>query len=155
MKVRNNDLGPGEEVVKIWTRFIDSGWRVTIPKPIRRTLGWKIGRDVCVHWDGFELTICCPKIGCIQCPDISRVGALGKVLIPPKVREEARLYPGQLLSFTLHGNQIIVRPEEQQVRCGACGSELDVGQVLPNVHLCRFCRDKLEAAALESMREAL
>jgi len=83
------------------------------------------------------------------------VGALGKVLIPPRVREEARLYPGQVLAFTLHGNQIIVRPEEQQVRCGACGSELDVERVLPNVHLCKLCRDKLEAAALARFRQAL
>ncbi|MGI6620956.1 MAG: hypothetical protein ACOX35_05835 [Bacillota bacterium] len=140
--------------MKTWRRLIDSGWRVTIPKPIRNSLGWKIGTEVCVHWDGFEITICCPKMGCVKCPDISRVGALGKVLIPPRVREEARLYPGQVLSFSLQGNQIMVRPEEQQFRCSACGSECEVRQVLPNVHLCKLCRENLEAAALKSVRGA-
>ncbi|HHY12921.1 MAG TPA: hypothetical protein GX529_09880 [Firmicutes bacterium] len=134
-------------------RFIDSGWRITIPKSMRLKLGWQVDTVVCVHWDGFELTICNPKTGCAKCPDISRVGALGKVVIPPKVREEARLYPGQILSLVLQGSKIVVAPEEKQLRCSACGSESDVKRILANVHLCKKCRDDLKAAALRSMNQ--
>ncbi len=134
-------------------RFIDSGWRITIPKSIRSVLGWEIDTVVCVHWDGFELSICRPRVGCVECPDITRMGALGKVVIPPKAREEAGLYPGQILSLVLRCKKIIVTPEEKQLRCGACGSENDVKRILPNVHLCATCRKNLESAALRTKKQ--
>jgi bifunctional DNA-binding transcriptional regulator/antitoxin component of YhaV-PrlF toxin-antitoxin module len=135
-------------------RFIDSGWRVTIPKTMRERLGWHIDTIVCVHWDGFELTICNPRAGCVKCPDITRIGALGKVVIPPEVREEARLYPGQILSLSLQGKKIIVMPEDKQLRCSACGSEFDVKKILDNVHLCRTCREDLEKVVLRKTHES-
>jgi len=135
-------------------QFIDSGWRVTIPKSMRKQLGWTVDTVVCMHWDGFEITVCNPRIGCQRCPDISRVGTLGKVVIPPRVREEANLYPGQVLSLSIRDNKIIVSIGEEQIRCSACGSEVDVKQVLSNVHLCRNCRDNLHAVALKAKNQA-
>jgi bifunctional DNA-binding transcriptional regulator/antitoxin component of YhaV-PrlF toxin-antitoxin module len=133
-------------------RFVDSGWRLTIPKAMRQSLGWAENTLVCLHWDGFEITIKAPFAGCSKCPDISRIGALGKLVIPQRVREEAGLYPGQILTLAIEDRQVIVSTGDKQVRCRACGSELDVRKVLPNVHLCTTCRDKLQSAAGKSRK---
>ncbi|HHY16864.1 MAG TPA: AbrB/MazE/SpoVT family DNA-binding domain-containing protein [Firmicutes bacterium] len=128
-------------------RFIDSGWRLTIPKPMRQSLRWTENTVVCLHWDGFEITIRAPHVGCGKCPDISRVGALGKIVLPPRVREEAGLYPGQILTLATQNDEVIVSADDRQVRCSACGSEFDVRAVLPKVYLCTRCRDALQSAA--------
>ncbi|HHY69246.1 MAG TPA: hypothetical protein PLB36_06440 [Bacillota bacterium] len=133
------------------TRFIDSGWRITIPKDMRELLGWTQDTLLCVHWDGFEISVKAQRPGCGDCPDVSRMGALGKIVIPHRVREEAMLYPGQILTLTLRGDQIIMSTGNEQVRCAACGSEADVLEVLPNVHLCKTCRAKVEAAAAKGL----
>lgn len=123
-------------------RFIDAGWRLTIPKQIREHMGWDKDTPVCVSWDGFVIRIKRPA-GCIACPDTTRMGALGKIVIPPKVREEAGLYPGQVMTLRVEGEEVVASPGLSQVRCVACGSELDVKVVLPNVYLCRRCRENL------------
>lgn len=135
-------------------RFIDSGWRITIPKSMRQQLGWTVDTVVCVHWDGFEISICNPREGCRRCPDISRVGTLGKIVIPPRVREETNLYPGQVLSLAVSDGKVTVSIGEEQIRCSACGSEVDVKEVMGNVHLCRNCRDNLQAVARKAKNEA-
>ena len=136
-----------DETVEVATRFIDSGWRITIPKAMRQRLGWTKDTLLCVHWDGFEINVKAPYPGCGECPDVSRIGSLGKIVIPPRVREEAMLYPGQILTLELKGDQVVMSLGDKQVRCSACGSEVDVKQVIPNVHLCKMCRAKLESAA--------
>ncbi len=128
------------------TRFVDSGWRLTIPKSIRAKLGWDKDTLVCVSWDGRKVHIRHP-LQCKLCPDMSRLGALGKIVIPPKVRAEAQMYRGQILSFVTQGDEVIVQPDGPQVRCQACGWEMDVQQVLPNVYLCGRCRQALDSAA--------
>ena len=132
-------------------RFIDSGWRVTIPKAFRDRLGWDKGTPICVLWDGQVLVVSSPT-SCPRCPDLARMGALGKIVIPPRVREEASLYRGQIMALSVEGNEVHITPGSSQVRCRACGSEMDVREALPNVHLCRRCREALEKAAA---REAL
>ncbi len=127
-------------------RFIDSGWRLTIPKAMRETLGWTKGTTVCVSWDGVSMYVKHPT-NCPTCPDVSRMGSLGKIVIPPRIREEAALYRGQILSLSVEGNQVNVVPGESQVRCQSCGSEWDVRQTFPNVYLCRRCRETLTKAA--------
>ena len=127
-------------------RFIDSGWRLTIPKVFRDRLGWGKGTPICVAWDGLALVVSSPT-SCPRCPDLARMGALGKIVIPPRIREEASLYRGQIMSLSVEGNQIRIRPGRSQVRCQACGSEMDVREALLNVHLCRRCREALENAA--------
>ncbi len=128
------------------TRFVDSGWRLTIPKSIREKLGWDKDTLVCVSWDGRKVHIRHP-LSCKFCPDLSRLGALGKIVIPPKVRAEAQMYRGQILSFVTQGDEVVVLPDGPQVRCQACGWEMDVQEVLPNVYLCGRCRQALNLAA--------
>ena len=127
-------------------RFIDSGWRLTIPKAFRDRLGWDKGTPICVLWDGRVLVVSSPT-SCPRCPDLARMGALGKIVIPPRVREEASLYRGQIMALSVEGSKVHIAPGKSQVRCQACGSEMDVHEVLPNVHLCRRCREALEKAA--------
>lgn len=139
-----------DENMEAATRFIDSGWRITIPKTMRQQLGWTKDTLLCVHWDGFEINVKAPHPGCGECPDVSRIGSLGKIVIPPRVREEAMLYPGQILTLELRGDQIVISTGDEQVRCSACGSEVDVERVIPNVHLCKMCRTRLESVAAKA-----
>jgi len=132
-------------------RFIDSGWRLTIPKPMRERLGWDKGTPVCVVWDGWTMRIKSP-LGCVSCPDVTRMGALGKIVIPPKVRAEAGLYPGLVMSLWIEDDAIVAKPDTAQVRCAACGSELDVRMTLPNVYLCRRCREALADQAVRRLK---
>lgn len=130
-------------------RFIDSGWRLTIPKAMRESLGWDKGTPVCVSWDGINMVVKSPT-NCPTCPDVTRMGSLGKIVIPPRIREEASLYHGQILSLAVVGDQVSVTPGEAQVRCQSCGSEWDVRQTIANVYLCQRCRESLSRAAIRS-----
>jgi bifunctional DNA-binding transcriptional regulator/antitoxin component of YhaV-PrlF toxin-antitoxin module len=132
-------------------RFIDAGWRITIPKSMREALGWGKDTAVCVSYDGINLYVKHP-IHCLTCPDVTRMGSLGKIVIPQRIREEAGLYRGQILSLSVTGEYVTVRPGENQVRCQSCGSEWDVSQVLPGVYLCPRCRESLERVALAQGR---
>ncbi len=128
------------------TRFVDSGWRVTIPKDMREGLDWGRETTVCVSWDGRHIRVKHP-LRCLHCPDSTKVGSLGKIVIPPKVRAEAHLYRGQILKLSIVDDEIFIVPSDEQVRCQACGSEMDVKETLPGVHLCRRCRASLDLAA--------
>ncbi len=119
---------------------------MTIPKAIRDRLGWNKDTRVCIGWDGKEVRIRHPE-KCIRCPDITRLGSLGKIVIPTKVRTEAQIYRGQILSLDVVGDEVVVSAVGRQVRCQACGSEVDVKKVLPNVFLCPRCREALDLAA--------
>ncbi len=126
------------------TRFVDSGWRVTVPKEFREQLGWDTGTQLCVSTDGSHIVM--RNVAPLRCPDLIRMGALGKIVIPPKVRQEVKLYRGQILSLHIEGEKVLASPHTMQVRC-LCGSEYDVKDVLPNVHLCQRCRETLKNAA--------
>lgn len=132
-------------------RFIDSGWRLTIPKAMRDSLGWDKDTSVCVSWDGNSMFVKHP-IHCLTCPDVTRMGSLGKIVIPQRIREEAALYRGQILSLSVTGDHVTVTPGDTQVRCQSCGSELEVKQTLPNVYLCLRCRQSLVGAAVNQGR---
>jgi bifunctional DNA-binding transcriptional regulator/antitoxin component of YhaV-PrlF toxin-antitoxin module len=84
---------------------------------------------------------------CPSCPDVTKLGSLGKIVIPARIREEASLYRGQVLSLSAAEDQVTVAPGESQVRCQSCGSEWDVRQTLPNIYLCQRCRETLTRAA--------
>lgn len=127
-------------------RFIDDGWRLTVPKDVRDRLGWAKGTPMCVSWDGIILRVKNAH-NCLGCPDVTRMGSLGKIVIPPRIREEACLYRGQIMSLSVAGDHVEVSPGRSQVRCQACGSEMDVREALPNVYLCKRCRASLERAA--------
>jgi len=128
------------------TRFVDSGWRVTIPKEMREKLGWDRETTVCVSWDGRHIRIRHP-LRCIACADVTKVGALGKIVIPQRVRAETHIYRGQVLRLSVEGDEVVIVPEAEQVRCMACGSEMNVRKTLENVYLCKRCREALDRAA--------
>lgn len=143
-----SDKPESPSVVK--SRFIDSGWRLTIPKVMRDHLGWGPGTPICVSWDGIHIIIRSPK-SCPYCLDVVRMGSLGKVVLPPRVRVEANLYRGQIMTLRIEGDTVLVKSGDSQVRCKACGSEMDVKDELPNVHLCRRCREALQKAAVRAV----
>jgi bifunctional DNA-binding transcriptional regulator/antitoxin component of YhaV-PrlF toxin-antitoxin module len=140
-----------EQELKKKNRLVDSGWRVTIPKDMREALGWRKDTRVCVKWNGHEIRIKNP-IGCSFCPDVVRIGSLGKVVIPPLVRKEAGIYQGQILTLKVAGDELIASLGRLQVRCQTCGAELNVKEVMPNVHLCMRCRESLTEAAIQSLQ---
>ncbi|MGI6663411.1 MAG: hypothetical protein ACOX4B_08150 [Bacillota bacterium] len=139
-----------EGLSMVKSRFIDSGWRLTIPKAIRDHLGWGPGTPICVSWDGLHIIIRSPK-SCPYCMDVVKMGSLGKVVLPPRVRVEANLYRGQIMTLGIEGDRVLVKSGDSQVRCKACGSEMDVKDELPNVHLCRRCREALQKAAVKAV----
>lgn len=151
-------LNGGTEVVSqaedrrppVKSRFIDSGWRLTIPKVIRDYLGWDQGTPICVSWDGLNIIVKHPTL-CPDCPDVVRMGSLGKVVLPPRVREEANLYRGQVMSLAVNEGRVLVSSGASQVRCQACGSEMDVKEEIANVYLCRRCRESLQKAAVKTV----
>jgi bifunctional DNA-binding transcriptional regulator/antitoxin component of YhaV-PrlF toxin-antitoxin module len=130
------------------SRFIDSGWRLTVPKAIREHLNWDVGSPMCVSWDGMTITM---KTSCPECPDIVRMGSLGKVVLPPRVRVEANLYRGQIMTLKVEDDRVIVTTGSSQVRCKACGSEMDVKEEVANLYLCRRCRESLQKAAVKEV----
>lgn len=138
----------GQSLVKY--RFIDAGWRLTIPKAIRDQLDWGPGTPICVSWDGIHIIIRNPK-SCPYCRDIVKMGSLGKVVLPPRARLEANLYRGQIMALSIDNDRVLVKSGDSQVRCKACGSEMDVRDELPNVHLCRRCREALQKAAVKAV----
>ncbi len=147
---REPDLQENGEPSLMKSRFIDSGWRLTIPKVIRDHLGWGPGTSICVSWDGIDIIVKSPT-SCPDCSDVVKMGSLGKVVLPPRVRTEANLYRGQVMTLRVDGGRVIVRSGESQVRCKACGSEMDVKEELANVHLCRRCRESLQKAAVKAV----
>lgn len=50
----------------------------------------------------------------------TRMDAQGRVILPPHIRKEMKLNPGQRLTVALEGNTITVRPAEE--RCSFCGA---------------------------------
>ena len=132
-------------------RFIDLGWRLTIPKAMRDKLAWDKDTSVCVSWDGNSIHVKHPT-HCLTCPDVARMGSLGKIVIPQTIREEAGLYRGQILSLAVTGDHVTVTAGEQQVRCQSCGSEWNVTPTLPNVYLCQRCRESLADTAAQEVR---
>lgn len=143
--------GPAEDrLPSTKSRFIDSGWRLTIPKVIRDYLKWGVGTPICVSWDGISIIVKSPT-SCPDCPDVVRMGSLGKVVLPPRVRAEANLYRGQVMSLKIAGDRVLVNSGQSQVRCKACGSEMDVREEIANVYLCRRCRESLQKTAIKAV----
>ena len=49
----------------------------------------------------------------------TRMDAQGRVILPPHIRKEMNLNPGQLVNVSLEGGTITIRPDEE--RCYMCG----------------------------------
>ena len=138
----------------IKSRFIDSGWRLTIPKAIRDRLGWAPGTPICVSYDGIDIIVKCPTT-CTDCPDVVRMGSLGKVVLPPRVRAEANLYRGQVMTLSVEDGRVLVKSGDSQVRCKACGRKWmsrGTGQ-RPSLSQCRVSAEGGSKTNLEVIDE--
>lgn len=73
----------------------------------------------------------------------TRMDAQGRVILPPHIRKEMKLNPGQLLTVALEGNTITVRPAEE--RCTFCGKPAnDEGINGPcGMKICKNCATAL------------
>lgn len=52
----------------------------------------------------------------------TRMDAQGRVILPPHIRKEMNLNPGQLVNVSLEGGTIMIRPDEE--RCHLCGESV-------------------------------
>lgn len=73
----------------------------------------------------------------------TRMDAQGRVILPPHIRKELNLKAGQLVSVTLEGGTITVRPAE--MRCAICGHATDDQSlsVSEATHICKSCAQKI------------
>ena len=53
----------------------------------------------------------------------TKMDAQGRVMLPPHIRKELNLNPGQPLNVSLEGGTIIIRPDEK--RCIFCGESVE------------------------------
>ena len=73
----------------------------------------------------------------------TRMDAQGRVILPPHIRKEMNLTPGQLLAVALEGNTITVRPAEE--RCAFCGEATDDQSlsITKTTRICKACAKKI------------
>lgn len=69
----------------------------------------------------------------------TRMDAQGRVILPPHIRKELKLNPGQLVNVSLEGGTIKIQPTEE--RCAFCGeTATDKYTIGPKTTLiCRRC----------------
>ena len=68
----------------------------------------------------------------------TRMDAQGRVILPPHIRKELNLNPGHLVSVSLEGDTIKIRPAKE--RCSICGTAEDRLFVGPNnTRICKSC----------------
>lgn len=69
----------------------------------------------------------------------TRMDAQGRVILPPHIRKELNLNPGQLVNVSLEGGTIKIQPAEE--RCAFCGeAATDKYIVGPSTkRICRSC----------------
>ena len=69
-----------------------------------------------------------------------KMDAQGRVLLPPHIRKELNLNPGQLVNVSLDGDTIKIQPAEE--RCAFCGEATQDKYIIgPKMtRICRPCR---------------
>lgn len=69
----------------------------------------------------------------------TRMDAQGRVILPPHIRKELNLNPGQLVNVSLEGGTIKIQPAEE--RCVCCGEAVaDQYTIGPQKkRICRSC----------------
>lgn len=79
----------------------------------------------------------------------TRMDAQGRVILPPHIRKEMKLSPGQLLTVALEGDTITVRPAEE--RCTFCGGAIHDKYITGpcGMKICKSCATAL-ATILEN-----
>lgn len=75
----------------------------------------------------------------------TKMDAQGRVILPPHIRKELNLNPGQPVTVSLEGGTIKIQPARE--RCDFCGKAADRYFIGPNgKRLCKSC-----AMAIASM----
>ena len=135
---------------KQYVRTVTSGWRVTLPAPIRKNKGWGRGTTLCAEASRNWLSLSvphntsagidgiCAETDCQIC----YVGSGGKIVIPVEVREKTGWVIGERLSVKEQGLEVILSTCCQKHRCHSCGSVSDVTEVIDNLFLCKDCWNK-------------
>ena len=69
----------------------------------------------------------------------TRMDAQGRVILPPHIRKELNLNPGQLVNVSLEGGTIKIRPAEE--RCAFCGEAATDKHIAgpKETRICRRC----------------
>lgn len=83
----------------------------------------------------------------------TRMDAQGRVILPPHIRKELNLNPGQLVNVSLEGDTIKIHLAEE--RCAFCGESVGgkhhavvtIGREQKNV--CVFCADAVAKAQIK------
>lgn len=82
----------------------------------------------------------------------TRMDAQGRVILPPHIRKELNLNPGQMVTVSLEGDTIKIQPAEK--RCVFCGNSVKEGSniTLGDNHICGNCAQAV--ARILNVKEA-
>ena len=135
---------------KQYVRTITSGWRITLPAPIRRSKGWGRGTMLLAEasrdWLSLsELRGTVTDGDCVKAKKgghICYVGSGGKIVIQIEVRKDTGWAVGERLSIKEEGAEVILSACCQKHRCHSCGSSSNVTEVIDNLFLCKDCWNK-------------
>lgn len=80
----------------------------------------------------------------------TRMDAQGRVILPPHIRKELNLNAGQLVTVSLEGGTIQIRPAED--RCELCG-ETPVNNFIIGHKVARICKNCAKTIAARVKKE--
>lgn len=80
----------------------------------------------------------------------TRMDAQGRVILPPHIRKELNLTSGQLVTVSLEGGTIQIRPAED--RCELCG-ETPVNNFIIGHKVARICKNCAKTIAARVEKE--
>ena len=118
-------------------RTLTSGWRFTLPAPLRRDLGWDSGTPLSVTAGLDRLVLLVPSDN--DSGLLCHLGSGGKIVVPAGVRKETGWRIGERLSVKGLPNGVEISACCQKNRCRSCGSLVNVVEVIDNLYLCSGC----------------
>jgi len=129
-----------EKLDKQYVRTITSGWRVTLPAPIRKAKGWETGTVVPARASrDWMLLYADTSYEPNQYDHYLYLGAGGKIVIPREIRDETGWAIGERLSIKDEGDHVILSTCCERNRCRSCGTNRNVIEVIDNLFLCQDC----------------
>lgn len=83
----------------------------------------------------------------------TKMDAQGRVMLPPHIRKELNLNPGQIVNVSLEGGTIMIRPEEE--RCVFCGEKPTDKYIIgpKETRICRSCANAITYATKNKEEE--
>lgn len=128
-----------EKLDKQYVRTITSGWRVTLPAPIRKAKGWEAGTVVPARASRDWMLLYADTYEPNQNDHYLYLGAGGKIVIPREIRDETGWAIGERLSIKDEGDHVILSTCCERNRCRSCGTNRNVIEVIDNLFLCQDC----------------